>query len=653
MFRKILLPIACIAALALNHADAQTKRALLIGVANYPDPRWKPLSSATDLNYMQEALQLQGFAKENMTLLADEQATKSGISQAFESLTKNIQAGDIVYIHFSGHGQQIEDDKENQDEVDGYDEAIVPYDARGKYDPVKYQGQNHFRDDLMGQYLNGIRSAVGANGSVLVVIDACHSGTATRSAEFATVRGDPTPFASPEYKPVLTTGLSRLSNVQEGFMSDGPLKVSNMVVFSASSPNQVNYETKDATGTGVGSLTYALARALQRMEPNSNYGELFAAVKAMIQSDYPQQLPMMEGDANQQVFSGNFLAKEDQQKIDRWLSDTSFIVSMGQLQGIYAGTELNILNASNRSLLGTAIISESNPVSCVGNTSKPFDKAQPYLVTVKSYGTPPVLLGMKVVANKGVNEKQKALIEEWVKTLPGVQLSDNADYMLALANVNGQCNMELVETGDAIRWKGAEANGKKPSDETTKSITAALQQGARSRFLRSMPDGGPLAGQIELVIEAQAEKDASNEWKLNRGMPYKFTIINNSPVRVYYNLLNILPTNETSVLLPAPPESPQNYSIGPGQRIVEDGIMVEVNAALGKEWLKIICSVRPIDLRPVFATEKKGTQTRGVGGVFEQWLNESLEHTNTVRTRSAGPDAVTVVSAGFTVVEKK
>jgi hypothetical protein len=39
--------------------------------------------------------------------------------------------------------------------------------------------------------------------------------------------------------------------------------------------------------------------------------------------------------------------------------------------------------------------------------------------------------------------------------------------------------------------------------------------------------------------------------------------------------------------------------------------------------------------------------------VFEQWLNESLEHTNTVRTRSAGPDAVTVVSAGFTVVEKK
>jgi hypothetical protein len=303
--------------------------------------------------------------------------------------------------------------------------------------------------------------------------------------------------------------------------------------------------------------------------------------------------------------------------------------------------------------LGIAIISESNAVSCVGNTNKPFDKAQPYLVTVKSYGTPPVLLGMKVAANKGVSEKQKALIEEWVKKLPGVQLSDNADYMLALTNANGQCNMELVETGDAIRWKGAEANGQQPSDENTKSITAALQQGARSRFLRSMPDGGPLAGQIELVIEAQAEKDASNEWKLNRGMPYKFTIINNSPVRVYYNLLNILPTNKADVLLPMEGESPQNYSVGPGQRIVEDGIAVDDNAALGKEWLKIICSVRPIDLRPVFATEKKGTQTRSVGGVFEQWLNESLEHTNTVRTRSAGPDAVTVVSAGFTVVEKK
>jgi hypothetical protein len=653
MFRKFLLPAICLGVFAFNHATAQTKRALLIGVANYPDPRWRPLSSATDIKYMEEALQLQGFAKDNMIVLADEQATKAGISQAFENFTKAIQPGDIVYVHFSGHGQQIEDDKENPDEVDGYDEAIVPYDARGKYDPVKYQGQNHFRDDLLGQYLNGIRSAVGANGSVLVVIDACHSGTATRSAEFATVRGDPTPFASPDYKPVLSTGLSRMSNVQEGFMSDGPLKVSNMVVFSASSPNQVNYETKDATGTGVGSLTYALARALQRMEPNSNYGELFAAVKAMIQSDYPQQLPMMEGDANQQVFSGKYLAKEDQQKIDRWESDSSFIVNMGQLQGIYAGTELNILNAANRSVLGTAIISESNAVSSVGKTTKPFDKSQPYLVTVKSYGTPAVQLGVKVVVNKGVNDKQKALIEEWVKKLPGVQLSDNADYMLALTNANGQCNMELVETGDAIRWKGAEAAGKQPSEETTKSINTALQAGARSRFLRSMPDGGPYAGQIQLIIEAQAEKDASNEWKLNRGMPYKFTIINNSQMRVYYNLLNILPTNEAAVLLPMEGESPQNYSIGPGQQIVEDGIAVDDNAAFGKEWLKIICSVRPIDLRPVFATEKKGTQTRGVGGVFEQWLNESLEHTNAVRTRSAGPDAVTVVSAGFTVVEKK
>ena len=38
----------------------------------------------------------------------------------------------------------------------------------------------HFRDDLLGQKLVQLRTKLGEKGNLLVIIDACHSGTMTR-----------------------------------------------------------------------------------------------------------------------------------------------------------------------------------------------------------------------------------------------------------------------------------------------------------------------------------------------------------------------------------------------------------------------------------------------------------------------------------------
>ena len=76
--------------------------------------------------------------------------------------------GDTVYIHFSGHGSQVED--RNGDESDGLDESILPYDARTGEVPDS-------TDDELGALLTGLRT-----DRAWVVLDSCHSGTATRSA---------------------------------------------------------------------------------------------------------------------------------------------------------------------------------------------------------------------------------------------------------------------------------------------------------------------------------------------------------------------------------------------------------------------------------------------------------------------------------------
>lgn len=638
----------CMAFATATHA--QTKRALLIGVGTYPDVRWKPLSSANDIAYLKTALQLQGFQPANMLVLTDAAATYKGIDDGFDQLKKQCKPGDVVYVHFSGHGQQIEDDEENPDEADGYDEALVPFDARGKYDPVKYYGQHHYRDDALGRQLEALRNVLGSNGSLLVVIDACHSGTATRSGSIAITRGDPTPFASPEYKPKLKTTLGgRMAG--EAFMSAAPLNTANMVVFSASSPNQVNYETHDAKGQGVGSLSYAVAKALQQLPRQATYQQLFASVKSMIQAEYQQQLPMMEGDGTQQVFAGSYLPQSKQLQVDRWTSDSTFIIQQGQLQGIYAGTLVQVKTAGSNSTVTTAVVTESNALSSVLQPRQQIDKAMPYNIHIISYGTAAVQLHITLQADKTVPKTTTDAVQAWLKKQPGVVLSSAGDYLLLLSKATNGTSMELLEKGDVVQHSTTLATGKTFDAAMQQQWQQALKATARSRYLRQMNDGGPLADKVQVIIAAEGMKDASNEWKLTPGSEYKISIINNSDTRLYFNLLNILPNAKSQVLLPQPDEQPQDYSVGPGQPFEIDGIAVDDNATEGREYLRVVLSIRPIDLRPVFEETPDNSRKRNIGGTFEKWLNESLENTGTVSTRS-GNDEVTIVSAGFQVVKK-
>ena len=101
--------------------------------------------------------------------------------------------GDIVVLHYSGHGQQIYDD--DGDEIDGYDEAIIPYDGKISFKTGKYGGENHLRDDELGRMINQIRKKIGQAGDVIVILDSCHSGTATR--DFSPSRGTDIKFEIP------------------------------------------------------------------------------------------------------------------------------------------------------------------------------------------------------------------------------------------------------------------------------------------------------------------------------------------------------------------------------------------------------------------------------------------------------------------------
>ena len=243
-------------AFLLLFTTSAKKRALFIAIGNYPAKSgWIRINSLNDVDLLAPVFRNAGFI---VTTLVDDQATHEGIINAFKSLTNQCERGDQVFIHFSCHGQQMIDLM--GDEPDRLTEAMVAYDARRE--PTKsYYGQNHFTDDELNVCLNTLRKRIGKSGKLLVTLDACHSGDATRGegvnelndSILGEVRGVSDIFCpNPPYnKKVVYRGHSLKKPQGKGF--------SPMIALSACQPEQVSYEYKDRrSGKAYGSLSYLI-----------------------------------------------------------------------------------------------------------------------------------------------------------------------------------------------------------------------------------------------------------------------------------------------------------------------------------------------------------------------------------------------------------
>lgn len=176
-------------------SEAQTRRAVVIGLGEQLDKSWNKINGDKDVPLVVSMLKANGFG--DIATLTNKKATKAGIINAFNSLINRSQKGDIIYIQFSGHGQMMTD--MNGDEKDGFDEAWIPYDAYLKY-CSKDKGEKHLSDDEIAQYLTRLRSRIGREGVIAVVVDACHSGDSTRDLcknDSVVVRGVDVDFVIP------------------------------------------------------------------------------------------------------------------------------------------------------------------------------------------------------------------------------------------------------------------------------------------------------------------------------------------------------------------------------------------------------------------------------------------------------------------------
>ena len=171
--------------LLFSNAMAVTKRAVVIGLGQYEDSAWEKINGDRDVPLIVNMLHNLGYR--DIVTLVNKEATKSCIVASFRNLEARCRKGDIVYVHFSGHGQRMTD--VNGDESDdGWDEAWIPYDAYLQYGPHD-RGEKHLSDDEIGRWMGKIRKAVGEKGQIVLIVDACHSGDSSRDSKEPPVRG--------------------------------------------------------------------------------------------------------------------------------------------------------------------------------------------------------------------------------------------------------------------------------------------------------------------------------------------------------------------------------------------------------------------------------------------------------------------------------
>ncbi|XP_059661906.1 metacaspase-5 [Cornus florida] len=140
------------------------KKAVLIG-CNYQGTKAELKGCINDVKRMYACLvDRYGFSEDDITVLIDTddsytQPTGANIRHTLTALIRSAEPGDILFVHYSGHGTRLPAETGEDDDT-GYDECIVPTDM------------NLITDDDFREFVDLVPDGC----RITIVSDSCHSG---------------------------------------------------------------------------------------------------------------------------------------------------------------------------------------------------------------------------------------------------------------------------------------------------------------------------------------------------------------------------------------------------------------------------------------------------------------------------------------------
>ncbi|AFY42287.1 caspase family protein [Nostoc sp. PCC 7107] len=313
--------------------------ALLVGINNYhPDSQGVSALNGcvNDIEAIETYLRNRIASEDHWELVEDakspwkltnELATRQAIIDGFQQHLCNAGSEDVVLFYYAGHGSfeaapevfwNIEPDRKL--------ETLVCYDSRTK------EGR-----DLADKELNYLIEQVAKkNPHILIILDCCYSGTATRV---------------PEVRECQTPGDRRVRNLTEFIFPAEWLnhRLSNNyqlprhIAIAACRSHQTAKEYTGEDGKRYGFFSYFLIQALQRTNSNLSYTNLIRDINALITGKVNEQSPQIEAPSEdlRQIFLGGAIGESpnyftltyDDQNQHSW------VINGGILHGIRPTSE--------------------------------------------------------------------------------------------------------------------------------------------------------------------------------------------------------------------------------------------------------------------------------------------------------------------------
>lgn len=615
---KLLIPILI---LIFNFSSAKCEKyGVIIAIGKYPaSSGWTNLSSSNDESIVKETLSALGFNTDNIFLIRDREATKEGILAYFRALQTKLKEGDIVYIHYSGHGQQVMDD--NKDELDKLDEAIVPYDSPQKFQKGIYEGEKLIRDDLIGELTDRLRLKCGKSGQVILVLDSCHSGTGTRGpgkARGTNIIMAPENFITPNS--VAEKSMEISTQIKNN--------LSPMACFFGSSARELNYETLDHQNKPVGSLTFAIATILGKMRTIYTFEEFFDRVKLKMKILAPRQNPQWEGPHNEKLFGNSITPIKDYYKIIEIKSDNTIRADMGILTDVFKGSKVEIFSKDKNKTITRGEVTEAGMatsfISCMPPLITERDELLEVKVVDKVYPSILVTLCSKLKPNRA-NKWDDVLLK--LKQLP-IIIVDTTNAELYLTENN---NVLILSTRDGLELYKSQ-NELRNVFQYANEIELKIRTYVQGKFIKSF-ENPTSRHQFKLEIitvdcstQQNIEAINTDDIKVKLGSCVKFKITNEGLNGAYFSLLDIQPDNSINLVLPAINlgYTAEEYYLRSGESYTTDYV-IQINEPLGEETLKLITSKTPQDLSGIISNAGKSKKGNLHLDPFESILASTYE----------------------------
>ena len=678
LYHRHSLTIAILfAAFALRtaaHAAPPHKHALLIGISQYSkmphavgnhseelEPLFRDLNCDEDLARIQAALEKTFHFDPNVKgeiveLDTPKKTTRQAILSAFAQLLAETNPGDLVYVHYSGHGSQLPD----KTKPDGLESTIVPSD-------YKDDQSNEITGVEIGAFLARLKSEKHPV-QIVLSFDSCHSGTISRGPtpvekkrglsydEYVAWYQKKYHTAPPPHPSVAGNAGARGARGANDAMPE--LTGQGYIVLSACNNDESAYETTDK-GKSLGRLSFVLSSVLAEATPSTTYQQVYDQVRARFLQNFADQLPQLDGDPNTTLMNG--LAKELPPYILVSIAAPDhYSLDAGSLQGMTLGSKFALYDKAATEFTPAHKIAEAK-ITALDLTSADLGLTQKFqanlpleafsaahaVETQHNYTSPPMTLDAASITAT-VPAQAPAIL---------AKLTDLKMVRTTLAP-NEKANVKMARLPQDTRgpaalglYRGDSGTLLAPLDETVADLPTqvytALQKQARYQYALGLGNDQTVLNpnyHLHLrLVPAEVKKDASGHFVfdhdkspaetrlLQMGDYFTIEVQNTSPDSLYLTVLDLDSNGDISQPWPSPKATTQDNKVPTTALDAWQKLWVGSDQALPAVYHAT--STDPNEVYKAIATDKyvsfKALRSRGAmrgdGGPFGDLLGPAVD----------------------------